>query len=887
MKKLLLLLVVFSIGQTYAQKNNLWTLVSDEKSITSERITNQPYSDNQKFFQLDKQALKQILANAKDLNSGKPGVEITVPNALGEFEKYLVWESSNFEPALQANFPEIRAYVGKGITDKSAKIMFSFDPRGIQTMSMKPDNGTEFIEPYTKDNNYYIAFDSKTRKGGIRSFRCSTPEYELSHDLLNSPSLTDRSSAQTFKTFRLALSCTGEYGAYFGGTTAGALAAMNATMTRVNSVMGVDLAVKLIMINNTTIIYLNASTDPYAAASGMSQWNAQLQSTLTSVVGEANYDIGHLFGASGGGGNAGCIGCVCVNGQKGSGITSPGSGPAQGDSFDIDYVAHEMGHQLGGNHTFTYNYEGSGVQVEPGSGSTIMGYAGVTGSPTDIQANSDPYYVYKTLAQIQANLQSKTCAVNYNASSTPPYVNLKPTVSAGTNYTIPISTAFKLVGSGTGETGETLTYCWEQNNSITASVASSLPDPTAIDHPNFRSINPSTSPIRYMPALATVLANSLTTTWETVSSVDRVFNFALTVRDNALNGGQTNSAANVITVTSAAGPFAVTSQNTSGINWAQGSAQTITWDVANTTAAPINTSNVNIKLSTDGGLNFNTVLASNVPNNGSAAITVPNVSSLTCRLLVEPTNNVYYAVNTNVFSVGVNCNIYTATPNAPIADSPGTSAGTATTSVINVPDSFTVNNMKVNLKINHTKIGDLVVKLTGPTGLVRTLWNRNCSTNSGIDITFADNSGAIVCSSPATGTHNASQASTAFAGYNNTSATGNWTLTVTDNAVNNTGTLVSWAVDFGCTLASPQYEISDLAIYPNPNKGNFNIQFSNPSGDVKVNVFDIRGRRIFENNYSSTSNFNENIQLNNAETGIYLVTIVDGTRKIVKKIIVE
>ena len=85
----------------------------------------------------------------------------------------------------------------------------------------------------------------------------------------------------------------------------------------------------------------------------LSNWNAQLQSTLTSIIGEANYDIGHMFGASGGGGNAGCIGCVCVNGSKGSGITSPADGIPQGDNFDIDYVVHEVGHQLGANHTFS------------------------------------------------------------------------------------------------------------------------------------------------------------------------------------------------------------------------------------------------------------------------------------------------------------------------------------------------------------------------------------------------------------------------------------------------------------------------------------------------------------------------------------------------------
>jgi subtilisin-like proprotein convertase family protein len=394
-----------------------------------------------------------------------------------------------------------------------------------------------------------------------------------------------------------------------------------------------------------------------------------------------------------------------------------------------------------------------------------------------------------------------------------------------------------------------------------------------------------------MPALASVLAGNLTTTWETVSTVARSLSFALTVRDNVLNGGQTNSAAKAVTVSAAAGPFKVTSQSTSSINWNVGEQQTITWDVANTNASPINTANVNIKLSTDGGLNFDTVLASNTPNDGTETITVPNVSSLNCRILVEPTDNIYYAVNSKAFSVGASCNTFSISPNAAIADGTGSNvAGATTTSVINVPVGLTISNMKINLKVNHTKIGDLVVKIAHPDGTTRTLWNRTCNsaTYNGIDMTFADGSGTIVCGSPTTGTYNASQSSAALAGYNGKSSLGNWTLSVTDNNINNTGTLVSWAVDFGCTLATNQYDIADLAIYPNPNRGNFNIQFSNPvSNDIKVNVFDIRGRKIFENNYANQATFNENIQLSNAEAGVYLVSITDGSRKIVKKIVIE
>lgn len=895
-KQYLLLILLFTIGQGFAQRNNPWQLIDNDRSITSERVKMGPYSENQKFIQFNATQFKTQLAAVADKASGQPGVEILVPNVEGQFERFLVWESSNFEPALQAQFPDIRAFVGQGITDPTARLCFSFAPIGIQTMITRADRSSEFIEAYTKDKSAYVVFDSKTRIKGNDSFTCSTvDDATLTQQLKNNLSVL--SNNEVYKTMRLALSCTGEYGVYYGGTTAGALAGMNATMTRVNFVFENDLALKLLIIANTNlVIYTNASTDPYSAAANMNSWNSELQSNLTSVIGEANYDIGHLFGASGGGGNAGCIGCVCSNGSKGSGITSPGVGGPVGDNFDIDYVAHEMGHQLGGNHTFSYGGiaggENSAVNVEPGSGSTIMGYAGITGS-TDVQAHSDPYFAYRSILQIQTNLAPKTCPISYTATSTPAFTNLKPTADAGVNYSIPLLTPFKLTGIATGQPGEALTYCWEENDdAATNTPAASFPVDTKTVGPNFRSFEPTSVPYRYFPALATVLAGNTGTTWETLTSVGRTSKFTFTVRDNVLNGGQTNSDETTITTVATAGPFVVTSQSTANINWTPGQQQTITWDVANTTALA-GAANVNIRLSLDGGLTYDTILVSNTANDGTETITVPAVASLNCRVLVEPTANVFFAINSKAFSIGAECHVYTATPNLAIADGTGSStAGATTTSILNVPDAFNITGLKVNLKINHTKIGDLVIKLTHPDGTLRTLWNRTCNSASfsGIDMTFADGTGSIstACASPTVGTHQASQAATALSGYNNKTSAGNWTLTVTDNAANNTGTLVTWGLDFGCTLATSDFEIADLTIYPNPNRGNFNVKFDNPSAnEVKITVYDMSGRRIFENNYASQATFNENIQLNNAQAGIYLVNVTDGSKKIVKKIIVE
>ena len=266
-----------------------------------------------------------------------------------------MFEASNFEPALQAQFPEIRAYSGKGITDRYATLKLSISPQGIQTMVFRTDKENEFIEPYSQ-TILFMRSSNLTEQKGKLPWTCSTDDKQTAADIdsqLPHPNAPESNAGQ-LKTMRLAQSCNGEYSNFFGAFNSGqvalVLAAFNATLTRCNGCYEKDLAVHLNLIANTTaVIYYDPATDPYTT---LANWNSQLQATLTANIGEANYDIGHMFGASGGGGNAGCIGCVCVNGQKGSGITSPADAIPMGDNFDIDYVVHEVGHQMGANHTF-------------------------------------------------------------------------------------------------------------------------------------------------------------------------------------------------------------------------------------------------------------------------------------------------------------------------------------------------------------------------------------------------------------------------------------------------------------------------------------------------------------------------------------------------------
>jgi len=891
MKKLLLFLaIVLAIAPLSAQKRVSWNQVTAANIAQSAKVRATDYSQNEQFYQLNEDQLRQALATAADRFSGQAGVEVSFPNVNGEMEKFQVWENSNFAPELQARFPQIRSYIGKSLSDKTATIHFSLSPLGLQTMVSRADDNSEFIESYTKDHSVYVLFDAKTRVGNRLPFRCSTVDQRLVQDIAQDQNVQNRSNNQSYKTMRLALSVVGEYTQYFGGTVAGALAGMNATMTRVNGVFEKDLAIHLNMIaNNDLLVYTNPNTDPYSAAGPGSggAWNAEVQSTITSVIGEANYDIGHLFGADGGGGNAGCIGCVCDSG-KGSAFTSPYDAIPAGDNYDIDYVVHEMGHQMGATHSFSNDTESAGSNVEPGSGSTIMGYAGIVAPANlNVQQHSDAYFVYKNILQIQTNMAPKTCPVSVAIANTP------PVVSAGADFTIPKGTAFILKGVVSDAEGDNLTYCWEQNNNAPASQSgdNSICYATKTTGPNFRSFNPTTSPDRYMPAYSKVLAGTLSTTWESVTTVGRSSRYTLTVRDNNVTGQQTNTDEVLVTTSPTIGPFAVTAPNAMGTTWNLGETPTVTWDVNGTAALPGST-NINIKMSTDGGLTFPIVLASDTPNDGTEVVSVPDVApSLNCRILIEPTNNVYYAISTVPFYIGYTidtiCNTYVY--NTPFAVPNGSASYTV--KQINVPTGGSISDVNITINATHPNLQNLTMAVIRPNGgTLSPLFTQQCAGNADMNVTFDAQGSAFTCASPTTGTY------IPASGYNlnlmnGTNPVGNWQFGFKDTVAGaDSGTINSITLQVCSQLArlsTQDFGFANFSIYPNPNNGSFKVQFDNDSAKVTIAVHDMRGRKIFDRAYSNSGLFSEEIQLNNAQAGVYLVSITDGTKKIVKRVVIQ
>ena len=681
-RTLLSLILTLTLTAAWSQQTPVWTPVAAGTPVTPHKAVGRAsFPAQYKLFSLNIAPLRDAMMSVVGRKSSTSAL-ITLPNADGASERFEITEASNFAAALQAQFPQIRAFSGRSLDDPGAVLKISTDGESIQTMVFRNGRENEYTEPYSNDKKVYAVFKAQ-RKPGQLPWLCSTADQALANNLNNRISAMAVGSNGVLRTMRLAQSCNGEYSRFFGATSsadeAKVLAAFNNTLTRCNGVYEKDLALHLNLIPETTkVIYYDPATDPYSTT--LSSWNKSLQTTLTSVIGEANYDIGHLFGASGGGGNAGCIGCVCVDGSKGSGITSPADGIPQGDNFDIDYVAHEVGHQLGGNHTFSHTNEGSGRNKEVGSGITVMGYAGITSQ--DVAKHSIDIFHQTSIEQILANLSGKTCPVLVTVANTPPVVN-----SPG-NFTIPISTPFTLTGSATDDAGQVLSYCWEQNDnaSSTQTGTSSVASPTKATGPNWISFPAISTPSRTFPRLATILAGSNVTgpltggdagaNTEALSSVSRTLNFRLTVRDNVPYSsttpmtGQTNYADAVVTVTNTAGPFAVTYPNTA-ITWDNGTTQNVTWSVNNTNVAPVNCTNVNILLSTDGGQTFS-LLAANTPNDGSEPVTInlPSIPQSQCRIKVEAVGNIF-------FDIG-NANFTVSTPPAC-----GTPAGLVASSITN------------------------------------------------------------------------------------------------------------------------------------------------------------------------------------------------------------
>lgn len=646
--KNLLILLVFSVLYTlvgHAQEDE-WKKVSKDEQVSQVPvfITLENLPTNFHLFSLDTRLLTNKLQRKTSSKSSNSFIKL--PNSEGVLETFKVEETSNFEPQLAAKYPTIKSFTAKSLEDKSTFARLSLGTDGFHAVIYSSNKPSVYIDPYTKDKQKYIVYKSTDFISEQDTFQCKTAE--TATQLVQKNTSTFNANDGKLRTFRLAVACSGEY-AQFHLTNqniassasvsvkkAAVLSAMNTTITRVNGIFEKDLGVKMVLVaNNEDIVFLDAATDNITDGDPDEMIN-EVQTIIDTEIGTANYDIGHVF-SIGGDGIAG-LGVVCLPGQKAKGVT--GRSSPIGDPYDIDFVVHEIGHQFGATHTQNNGCNRTDSSaVEPGSGSTIMGYAGIC--QPNVQGQSDDYFHSFSIAQMQQIINTTA-----NCATVTLVGNNVPTANAGADYSIPKSTPFILKGTATDADGaNSLTYNWEQ---IDNDVATMPPLSTNSSGPMFRSLPSKTVPERYIPSLSNVISGT-SSTWEVLPSNARDLNFSFLVRDNNAGGGATAYDDMTVTVVDVA-PFTVTSQS-SAITLDAGNSEIITWNKGDTDLAPINCQNVTIKLSTDGGITFPIILASNTPNDGSESVIIPENVTTSARIMVAAADNIFYNVNAVNFSI--------------------------------------------------------------------------------------------------------------------------------------------------------------------------------------------------------------------------------------------
>ena len=603
------------------------------------------------YFTLDKVAFARVLQASE---TSRSAVIVTIPNAEGKLINYYITPTQVLSEAVARKFPSIKTFVGKGVDDATEHIRFTWSDYGLDAI-MQKNLHYSFVEAEDQEGVHYRVYKHEdTERPLVDCKTLDVPALVAESQALQRATF---SSANVHRTFRIAIACTYSFTTYFNGKAA-AFAQIVNILNKVNEVYGQQLSIAFQLVSDDSIVFDNKNTDPFKDIE-YKYWEYRsdvLQQVLDDKIGSASYDIGHLFHNGNDGGNAGCIGCVCESGEKGQAFSSYpfGRRGILNSAFAIDVVAHEIGHQMGARHTFSYRREfGSGSQMEPGSGTTIMSYAGVS-RDYDVQQHADPYLHHRTVYDITNNLQRKSCATENSTGNTPPEIpNLK-------SYTIPYSTAYLLEGTATDADGDALLYTWEESDNYTESGNYNF-SPTMRSGATARSMKPSAQSYRYIPRLERIVAGTLTQqnprkgdAWETVLNIGRTLHWSFVVIDRPLASNQTGNTVYKtieVVVSADAGPFKVTSHNQNS-TWIVGQKVKIEWDVANTDKAPVSVNKVKILFSTDNGATFSHTLATGLPNNGKAEVTIPaSLKTTQGRFMIKAEENIFLAVNAGTITI--------------------------------------------------------------------------------------------------------------------------------------------------------------------------------------------------------------------------------------------
>lgn len=861
-------------------------------------------AENAVYFELKIDQLKEKLWEApiKTHRAQKSNVYISLPLPDGSTDNFTVFNAPTMEEALAQKFPAIRTFIFQSTSNPLRYGRADLTHKGFHLMLFSPE-GSIFIDPFSSSSNTrHMAYFKKDFTSNKAVPSC------LSHEqgsILPTEEniVTDQEASATLKslknshgsilrTYRIAVSATGEYTQFHGGTVADGLAAIVTSINRVTGIYEREFTTQLILVaNNDLIVYTDPNTDPFANPNNAGQLLGENQSSIDNTIGSANYDVGHVVGRSGSGLASFAVVCRNSKASATTGINNP-----IGDPFDVDYLAHEIGHQFGGSHTFNSNAGScsggnisSNSAYEPGSATTIMGYAGIC-SPHNVQNNSDDYFHTRNFDQVTTyitDFQGDNCPVKTNTGNNIPSLQILTPI----NKTIPISTPFQMQAIANDIDGDALTYCWEQFDL----GPTGDPNNPSGNAPLFRSFQPTANPIRTFPQLSDII-NNTQTLGEILPDYARGLTFRVTVRDNVPGGGSLIYDEIDVDVTSNAGPFVVSNPNTN-IVWTAGDTVTVNWDVANTNLAPVLCISVNIRLSTDGGLTYPITLASNVPNIGVAELTAPFAITNEARVRVEAADNIFFDISDENFRIETNC--ASVDPSINITNNiPNTTWCVNTSGAL----TFAVNSPDLAItSYQWFKDGILLPNQTGPSLVINNVQlsdggNYDCTISNGCSTVSTNTATVFVTSTQIipTITQVGNQLQSSVPNNIQWYLDGTLLPGETNEFIDATqlGTYTVRSVAGPCSAFSQPFItsikdfnlVADIAIVPNPTNDIVNIIASEWNDEIQIELRNVLGQKI-----DKTQSFQKEttLDLSMFSDGIYLLTLsskaYQASYKIVKQ----
>lgn len=882
MKKALFFLAVILSLNLHAQK---WKMHFEQPK--GELFFTEPMPQQFSYFYVDDRNLRDQLSGIPyRFETTRSGRYVNFPVDLaGHQESFEILSTRYMEEDLARNNPDIHTFAGKSKSGKSVYVALT--KYRIYVTVLRPGQTTFLLKPYSPNTWIGFSIDKQIIPGF--NFQCDTEEITPGGEPDNQarPGFNDG----TLRTFRYAVSTTGEFSQYTLnrlGISASAsisekknaiLGELVAAVTRINSVYERDLSVRMQLVNNNDqIIFLDPNNDPFDNnTTNMSSLIGANQNTVDSNIGSANYDASQVW-CQGVLQGLARLGQVCQGFKASS--AARGRYP-ETDRFIISVASHELGHLFGANHVFSNSTCGGrrndDTAVETGSGTTIMAYAGIC--PPDIQDWTDDRFNTASLNEIENFIRlNATCSTNTSTG------NQAPVLTLGPSRYVPKQTPLMIPVSATDPDGDTITFVWDEYDRPQQSQnISTPPQPTWTHGPMFRPFPPTTDTVRFLPNLDSLLTNRLSTTWEVLPSVTRLLRFKVTARDNNPAGGQTATNEIVFGVEETAGPFELTSQ-TGFESWQHGETKNITWNVAGTDGGNVNCQTVDIIFSTDGGRHFTDTLAANIPNNGTATITVPsNINTPSGRLMVKAQNNYFFTLSRGSISVGNFQNScghqFSRSPALIIPDN--NTNGIYDT--IHIADNEYISDVNLNLNISHQYVRDLFVELISPAGTHVVLWNHNCGGEDNLQLTFDDQGNNISCSN-LSGNITPVEALSAF---NSQYSQGDWIIHIVDNNSPDEGILNSWGLDF-CFIQQniATTKIPGLKIYPNPSNGVFNIEIPELTDKkVSVQITDMSGRPVYQKDFETYGNhWQAEIHVPYLQKGNYILKVATG-KQLVNEII--